>query len=115
VAGTVSAFREGGPATRIPILVAAGVFLAIVALGVAMAVIALWRVATLPATICSRRASGTHVAVATSAFEIAMGVVGFLVCLTLVMLVLLASESFFTRKGSFSGAGAVLVWPAPPR
>jgi hypothetical protein len=33
----------------------------------------------------------------------------------LVMLVLLASESFFTRKGSFSGAGAAIVWPPAPR
>jgi len=115
VTGTLDTFREEGPATRIPILVAAGVILAIAVFGVAMLVNTIWRFATLPARIRSRRASGTGVAVAASVFEIAMGIGGFLICLTLVMLVLLAAESFFTRKGSFSGAGAAVVWPAPAR
>jgi uncharacterized membrane protein YgcG len=115
VVGTVNAFLEEGPATRIPILVVAGVILAIAAFGVAMAANTVWRLVTLPAKIRSRKASGTGVAVATSVFEIVMGVGGFLICLTLVMFVLLTAESFFTRKGSFSGAGAEIVWPAPPR
>jgi len=115
VAGTVDTFREEGPATRIPIVVAAGVLFAIAAFGIAMASNTISRVVTLPATIRSRKAGGTGVAVAASVFEIAMGVAGFLICLTLVMLVLLASESFFTRKGSFSGAGAAVVWRAAGR
>jgi uncharacterized membrane protein YgcG len=115
VVGIVNAFLEEGPATRIPILIAAGVILAIAAFAVAMAVNTVWRIFTLPAKIRSRKASGTGVAVAASVFEIAMGVGGFLICLTLVMFVLLAAESFFTRKGSFSGAGAEITWPAPPR
>jgi uncharacterized protein len=115
VAGTVHVFREESPATRIPILIAAGVVLAIAAFGIAMVVNTVWRIVTLPAKIRSRKDGGTGVGVATSVFEIAMGVGGFLICLTLVMLVLLAAESFFTRKGSFSGAGAAIVWPAPPR
>lgn len=114
-AGTVGAFLEGGAATRIPILVAAGVVLAIAAAGLAMAAIAAWRVVRLPARIRSRKSSGTGVAVAASVFEIAMGAGGFLICLTLVMLVLLAADSLFTRKGSFSGAGAVITWPGPSR
>jgi uncharacterized membrane protein YgcG len=112
VTGTVGAFLEGGSATRIPILIAAAVVLAVAAFGIAMAVNTVWRVAMLPATIRSRKASGSGTAVAASLFEIVMGVGGFLICLTLVMLVLLASESLFTRKGSFSGAGAAIVWPA---
>lgn len=115
VIGTFDAFLEGSPATRIPILVAAGVVLAIAVAGAAMAAIATWRIAALPARIRARKSSGTGVAVAASVFEIAMGVGGFLICLTLVMLVLLAAESLFTRKGSFSGAGAAITWPAPPR
>jgi uncharacterized membrane protein YgcG len=115
VAGTVDAFLEEGPATRIPILVAAGVVLAIAAFVVAMAVNTVWRVVTPPAKIRSRKASGTDVAVATSVFEIAMGVGGFLIGLTPVMILLLAAESFFIRKGSFSGAGGEIVWSAPSR
>jgi uncharacterized membrane protein YgcG len=115
VAGTVDTFRVEGPATRIPILVAASVILAIAACGVAMAANTVWKVVKLPATIQSRKAGGMGVATAASVFEIAMGVAGFLICLTLVMLVLLAAGSFFTRQGSFSGAGAVVMWPALPR
>ncbi len=115
VVGTVNAFLEEGPATRIAILFAAGVILAIAAFTVAMAGNTVWRVVTLPAKIRSRKSSGGGVSVETSVFEIAMGIGGFLIGLTLVMLVLLAAESFLTRKGSFSGAGAEIVWPAPPR
>ena len=59
--------------------------------------------------------AGTGVAWAATLFEIVMGVAGFLICLTLVMIVLLAADSLFTRKGSFSGAGAEIVWPMPSR
>jgi uncharacterized membrane protein YgcG len=111
VAATASAFLQGGTETRLAILLAVAVALAIAAFGIAMAVNTFWRVATLPGTIRSRKASGSGAAVATSVFEIAMGAAGFFICLTLVMLVLLASASFFTRKGSFSGAGAAIVWP----
>ena len=111
VLGTIDTFREGGAATRLPILVVAGVALAIAAFGVTFAVLAVLRIARLPATIRSRKASGTGVAMAASAFEIAMAIGGFVICLMLIMIVLLAAESFFTRKGSFSGAGAQIVWP----
>ena len=89
IAATVDAFREEGPATRLPILVAAGVVLAVATLGLAMAANTVWRVVKMPATIRSRKASGTGVAVSASVFEIVMGVVGVLICLSLVMLVLL--------------------------
>jgi uncharacterized membrane protein YgcG len=115
VSGTLETFRTEGPATRIPILVATVFIVAIAAFGVAMAANTIWRVVTLPARVRARKASGTSVAVAASVFEIAMGIGGFLISLTLVMLVLLAAESFFTRKGSFSGAGAAIVWPVPAR
>lgn len=115
VEGTIDTFREEGPEQRIAILIAASVALAIVAFGLGMAVIAIRRVVRLPATIRSRKEAGTGVAWAATLFEIVMGVAGFLICLTLVMIVLLAADSLFTRKGSFSGAGAEIVWPMPSR
>ena len=115
VTGTIATFREEGPATRIPILIAATVVLGIAAIGIAVAVNTIWRVVTLPAKIRSRKASGTGVAVAASLFEVGMGIVAFLICLTLLMFVLLAVDNLFTRKGSFSGAGAAVVWPVGPR
>jgi len=115
VTGTIATFREEGPATRIPILIAAAVVLGIAAIGIAVAVNTIWRVVTLPAKIRSRKASGSGVAVAASLFEVGMGIVAFLVCLTLLMFVLLAVDNLFTRKGSFSGAGAAVVWPVAPR
>jgi hypothetical protein len=42
-----------------------------------------------------------------------IGIAMFLVCLSLLMIVLLSAESFLTRRGEFSGAGAAIVWPAP--
>jgi len=33
----------------------------------------------------------------------------------LIMVTLLAAEGFFTRKGSFSGAGTAIVWPSQAR
>ena len=39
----------------------------------------------------------------------------FVICLMLIMVTLLAAESFFTRKGSFSGAGTAIVWPSQAR
>ena len=54
-------------------------------------------------------------ALAASMFEIAMGMAGFVICVMLIMVTLLAAETFFTRKGSFSGAGAAIVWPLQPR
>ena len=40
-----------------------------------------------------------------------MGCFGFFICLALISLVLIATEAMLTRKGSFSGAGAAIVWP----
>jgi hypothetical protein len=115
VKATVAEFRAESWAARLPIVVAAGVILAIAMLGVALAVNTLWRVVTLPARIRSRQASGNGVAVAVGVFEVAMGAAGFFACLSAVMIVMLVAESMFTRKGSFSGAGAAVVWPAPSR
>lgn len=115
VGGTVEAFREAGVAVRLPIAIATGVVLVLTAIGLAMAGNTLWRLGTLRATIRSREASGRGVAVAASLFEIVLGVFGFVVCIGAVMLVLLMADSLYTRKGSFSGAGAAIVWPSPPR
>lgn len=105
----VHAFLEAHPAERLAILIAGSVALAIAALGIAMAVNTLWRIVTLPARFRARGGGG--VAVAASAFEIGMGIVTFFICLSLVSLVLLTAESYFTREGRFSGAGSMIVWP----
>ena len=115
VVGTIDTFREGYAATRIAILVAAGVAITIVAIGIAMAVITVRRVVKLPASIRLRKENGMGAAVGASVFEIAMGSGGFVICVMLIMVTLLAAETFFTRKGSFSGAGAAIVWPSQPR
>jgi len=115
IAGTVDTFREEGPATRIPIVVIVVVVLSIAAAGVAAIAGSARQLVRLPAIIRSRRSAGSGIAVAASVFELATGVVVFAVCLSLVMLVLLAAESFSTRKGSFSGAGAAIVWPVATR
>jgi uncharacterized membrane protein YgcG len=113
VAAVFREYMESDASPRLAILVASGVVLAIVAFGVAVAGNTLWRLATLPAAIRVRKASGGPAAIGVSVFEIVMGAGMFLVCLTLVMFVLLAADSLFTRKGTFSGAGAAIVWPAP--
>jgi hypothetical protein len=115
IAAVFREYMESGAATRIPILVATGVVLAIVAFGVATAANTIWRLVTLPATIRARKAKDGPVAIAKSVFEIVVGVGVFLIALTLVMIVLLTADSLYTRKGTFSGAGAAIVWPAPPR
>lgn len=112
VAAAFREYMESGAESRFAILLATGIVLAIVAFGVTMAANTLWRAATLPATIRNRKAEGGSGAVAQSVYELAMGVAGFLIALTLVMLVLLAADSLYTRKGTFSGAGAAIVWPA---
>lgn len=113
VSAVIDEFMENGAATRIPILIATAVALAIVAFGVTMAANTVWRVVTLPAAIRARRAKNGHMAIAVSVFEIVMGIGGFLFALSLVMMVLLAADSLYTRKGNFSGAGAAVAWPAP--
>jgi hypothetical protein len=48
-------------------------------------------------------------------FEIAAGIAGFAICLTMTALVLLASEGFLSRRGTYGGAGAAVVWGAAAR
>ena len=44
-----------------------------------------------------------------------LGILMFGICLAVTVMILLNAEGFLTRKGSFSGAGAAIVWPALPR
>ena len=113
VSATLQNFREGGAGTRIAILVFVGVGLTIVLAGLALAVNTVWTVAAFPAKLRESNASGKKVSAPALLFQVVMGCVGFFICLTLTALVLLAAESMLTRKGSFSGAGAAIVWPAP--
>ena len=48
-------------------------------------------------------------------FEIVVGIAGFAICFTLTVIILLSAEGFLSRKGTFGGAGAAIVWPSPPR
>lgn len=113
ISGTYHRFLEELPVARFVILVMAGVVLAVFAFGVGMAFHTARSLVTLPASIRARRDKGTGVAIAASLFELGLALFGLAIAVGLLMLVLLAAESFFTRTGSFSGAGAVIVWPAP--
>jgi uncharacterized membrane protein YgcG len=112
VSATVSNYLEGNAAVRIVVLVMSSVALAIMAFGAFCAANTLWRLVTFRRKFEQRKAGGRGVAIAANLFEIAMGIAGFFICLAMIVVVLLAAESFVTRKGSFSGAGAAIVWPA---
>ncbi len=117
VAATTQNYLEGSAGTRFVILVFVGVGLAIAAVGIALAANTAWRVATIPAKLRARRERGGSSIPSLfenlKILEIVIGIAMFLVCLSLLMIVLLSAESFLTRRGEFSGAGAAIVWPAP--
>src|SRR6185369_3151964 len=113
VSATIRNFREDGAGSRIAILVFVGVGLTIVLVGLTLGANTVWSVATLPAKLRESRAGGERVSVPAVLFQAVMGCFGFFVCLALTSLVLYAAEGMLTRKGSFSGAGAAIVWPAP--
>jgi uncharacterized membrane protein YgcG len=112
LSATLANYLEGDISTRIAILVMSSVVLGIVAMGLALAANTVWRVFTLKAKVRERNASGGGSALTTSVFEIVAGVGGFAICFAMVAMVLLFAESRLTRNGSFSGAGAAIVWPA---
>jgi uncharacterized membrane protein YgcG len=107
------AFLEGHPVERFAIIVAGSVVLGVAAVGVAMAVATLSILVTFAARVRARGGGG--VAIAAGAFQVAMGVVVVFLCLSLLALVMLAAESYFTREGRFSGAGSMIVWPEARR
>ena len=111
VSATVQNFREGGAGTRIAILVFVGVGLTLALVGLTLGANTVWSVATLPAKLRKTKARGETVSVPAALFQVVMGCFGFFICLALISLVLLAVEGMLTRKGSFSGAGAAIVWP----
>ena len=78
-----------------------------------MAVATLSILATFAARVRARGGGG--VAIAAGAFQVAMGAVVVFLCLSLLALVMLAAESYFTREGRFSGAGSMIVWPEARR
>ena len=107
------AFLEGHPVERFAIIVAGSVVLGVAAVGVAMAVATLSILVTFAARVRARGGGG--VAIAAGAFQVAMGAVVVFFCLSLLALVMLAAESYFTREGRFSGAGSMIVWPEARR
>lgn len=107
------AFLEGHPVERFTIVVAGSVVLAVAAIGLVMAVATLRILATFAARV--RAGEGGGVAIAAGVFQVVMGAVVVFLCLSLVALVMLAAESYFTRDGRFSGAGAMIVWPEARR
>jgi uncharacterized membrane protein YgcG len=111
VTATSANYLEGGPGTRIGILIFVAVGLGIAAIGLALAANTIWRVATVPGKLRARKA-GTAAA-DLKLVEIIVGIGGFGICLAMIVFVLLAVEDFMTRRGSFSGAGAMIVWTTP--
>ena len=112
IRATSANYLEGGPGARIGILIFVTVGLGIAAIGVALAANTVWRVATIPAKLRARKAGTAGADL--KLVEIIVGVGGFGICLAMIVFVLLAVEDFMTRRGSFSGAGAMIVW-TPPR
>lgn len=109
-------FLEEGPFERLAMMVFIGVALAVLALGLFALLNTLWRLATLPAALRAPRTGEVAAPVVSRlAFEVGMGLFTAFACLSLVTMVLLVSESYFTRQGRFSGAGAVIVWPEARR
>jgi hypothetical protein len=115
VSTVVREYLQGDVEIRFAILIASAVAFTVLAFGLGAAGNTAWRLATLPATIRVRKAQGGGTgAIATSFYEIVMGVFMVGACATLLMFILLAADSLYTRKGAFSGAGAAVVWPMPP-
>lgn len=117
---TLNNFRTEGPGARIAILVFVAVGLGIVAFGLGAAVNTIWRVATIPAKLRERKGralaspeAAVKLAGDLKLFEIVMGVAAFGICFAMTVVVLLFAEGLLTRSGSFSGAGAAIVWPMP--
>lgn len=107
-------FLEEGPIERLVMLVFIGVALAVLAVGAVAAGTSLVRIAGLPAALRARRAGEPGAPRLVSvAIDVVTGLAVAFFCLALLTMVLMASESFFTRQGRFSGAGAVVVWPMP--
>ena len=119
VSATVRNYLEGGPDARVAILVFVAVGLSIVALGLLSAINSAWLLVTIPAKLRGRkgRGAGPEAVVRLigdlKLFEIALGIVGFAICLAMIAFVLLASEGFLSRRGAYGGAGATVVWRAP--
>lgn len=107
------AFLEGHAVERFTIIVAGTVVLGVAAVGLVMAVATLWSLATFAARVRARGGGG--VGIAAGAFHVALGAVVVFLCLSLLSLVMLAADSFYTRAGRFSGAGAMIVWPEARR
>lgn len=109
-------FLEEGPFERLVIIVFVSVGLVVLGFGVSAGVNTLWRLSTIPAALRARRSGEANgPKLGAIAFETASGLFICFVCVSLVTMVLLVSESFFTRQGRFSGAGAVIVWPEASR
>ncbi|MFO1305653.1 MAG: TPM domain-containing protein [Burkholderiales bacterium] len=109
-------FLEEGPFERLAMMVFIGVALGVLGIGFVGLSGALSSLAATPAAIREVR-SGQAPAMKLGglAFTTTMGFFVAFTCVSLVMMVLLVSESYFTRQGRFSGAGALIVWPQPPR
>jgi uncharacterized protein len=112
VSAAVRNFREGGAGARIAILVFVGVGLTIALVGLTLGANTIRALATLPAKLRKTKIRSEGISVPAILFQAVIGCFGFSLCLVLAALVLLATEGMLTRKGSFSGAGAAIVWPA---
>ncbi|MFO1310853.1 MAG: TPM domain-containing protein [Burkholderiales bacterium] len=109
-------FLEEGPFERLAMMVFIGVALGVLAVGAAGLWGALSTLAAVPAALREIRAGeASAMKLGGIAYMTTMGLFLAFVCVSLVTMVLLVSESYFTRQGRFSGAGAVIVWPEARR
>jgi uncharacterized membrane protein YgcG len=121
MASVVRRYREESYGARFVILLFTAVALGVALTGITVAAVTISAIATLPAKLRAGgdRTAGRGEAAGTPAgwlilVPIVMGFAAFALCVGLLSLVLMGAESFLTRKGNFSGAGAAIVWPAAP-
>ncbi|MFO1324239.1 MAG: TPM domain-containing protein [Burkholderiales bacterium] len=115
----VRRYGEESYGARFAILVFTAVALGVALTGLAAAAVSIGAIAAIPARLRARGGRGAAgggqaegPAGWLMVFPIVMGFVAFALCAGLLSLVLMAAETFVTRKGNFSGAGAAIVWPA---
>ena len=121
ISATARNYLEEGYGARLVILVFVTIGLGIVALGLSAAINTIWRLATIPAKLRERNVRSRSLqgmvllAGELKLQEIIVGIFLFGICLAMTVLILLSAEGFLTRRGSYGGGGAAIVWPALSR
>ena len=121
ISATARNYLEEGNGARLVILVFVTIGLGIVALGLSAAINTIWRLATIPAKLRERNVRSRSLqgmvllAGELKLQEIIVGIFLFGICFAMTVLILLSAGGFLTRRGSYGGGGAAIVWPALSR